>query len=517
MIWYIENYVRSRAERVALDDLAAGSEWLIPLGWHIDKSLKLFWEADVVTATRYYPIRLEYPAHFPYSPPIVAPRDATQRWSSHQYRSGELCLEVGPDNWQPHFTGAQMIESAYRLLLAEETSDGTGAEIVSRHRLSLGQETRGEYRRLLLTPQLTEVVRGLEMNTAAGVEFLGLYSRSAMVYLPVSVKDSGDIPLVAPALPRPLLEEGIRYSGAILRLGSKDVALDVSTVASVQERLQVCGINAPDCKIVVVSQEGAIQAFRLDDDGSVDNVVTIETEAARPRAASRYDDLKSKEIAIVGCGSLGSKVAVSLARSGVGRFLLVDDDLLLPENLARHDLDWRDVGMHKASSLARRLELVSPKVRCKIRAHRLGGQEASGSLETLIESLAKSDIIVDVTANSRAFGYLVAASALGKVPLLWAEIFGGGFGGLIARHRPGREPEPHAIRSAIENWCQEQGLEYRVADGYDEVTQREPLLALDADVGVIAAHATRLAIDTLLGSQPSQFPYSVYLIGLSQE
>ena len=41
---------------------------------------------------------------------------------------------------------------------------------------------------------------------------------------------------------------------------------------------------------------------------------------------------------------MGSKLAASLARSGVRRFVLVEEDVLLPENLVRNDLDWRDVG-----------------------------------------------------------------------------------------------------------------------------------------------------------------------------
>jgi hypothetical protein len=41
-----------------------------------------------------------------------------------------------------------------------------------------------------------------------------------------------------------------------------------------------------------------------------------------------------------------------------------------------------------------------------------------------------------------------------------------------------------------------------------------PLIADDADVSAIAAHAARFAIDTLIGRDPSLFPNSVYAIGL---
>jgi sulfur-carrier protein adenylyltransferase/sulfurtransferase len=42
------------------------------------------------------------------------------------------------------------------------------------------------------------------------------------------------------------------------------------------------------------------------------------------------------------------------------------------------------------------------------------------------------------------------------------------------------------------------------------------LIADDADVTVIAAHAARMAIDVLIPRNPSSFPNSVYLIGLAK-
>jgi len=43
-----------------------------------------------------------------------------------------------------------------------------------------------------------------------------------------------------------------------------------------------------------------------------------------------------------------------------------------------------------------------------------------------------------------------------------------------------------------------------------------PLVASDADVSVVAAHATRFAMDMLTGREPSAFPFSMYLVGLAQ-
>ncbi|MFY0862171.1 hypothetical protein ACA369_23220, partial [Enterobacter kobei] len=50
-------------------------------------------------------------------------------------------------------------------------------------------------------------------------------------------------------------------------------------------------------------------------------------------------------------------------------------------------------------------------------------------------------------------------------------------------------------------------------DGSDE----QPLIAYDSDVGFITTALTRLAVDTALCREPSEFPYSLYLLGMRRE
>jgi sulfur-carrier protein adenylyltransferase/sulfurtransferase len=91
------------------------------------------------------PISLIYPNHFPLSPPLVLPRGDTTRWSQHQYGpGGEFCLEYGPDNWHQDISGADMIESAHRLLEGEQPEPGVAAEVASRHATTIGQDLRGD-------------------------------------------------------------------------------------------------------------------------------------------------------------------------------------------------------------------------------------------------------------------------------------------------------------------------------------------------------------------------------------
>ena len=108
-----------------------------------------------------------------------------------------------------------------------------------------------------------------------------------------------------------------------------------------------------------------ILAFDLVLSADVGRLATVLEPSSSPRLDKNHSDLATRKVAIVGCGSMGSKIATTLARSGVGEFILVDDDILLPENLVRNDLDWREVALHKVDGLADKLEYVQPGTQCK--------------------------------------------------------------------------------------------------------------------------------------------------------
>jgi hypothetical protein len=50
----------------------------------------------------------------------------------------------------------------------------------------------------------------------------------------------------------------------------------------------------------------------------------------------------------IGAGALGSQIALTAARGGIGQWTIIDPDHLLPHNLARHVLSKLEVGMLKA-------------------------------------------------------------------------------------------------------------------------------------------------------------------------
>jgi hypothetical protein len=518
VIWSIEDPLRWRREREALEALAGRAGWLVPGEWRVDSSIRLIWDADIVIGDRTYPISLRYSNHFPHSPPVVLPRGDAERRSSHQYGAGgELCLEYGPDNWHPELTGADMVESAHRLLAGERPSPGQTGQVASRHATTLGQDLRGKGMRFLITRDLASFMDSLGEGELREGRVVCTWRERSVVYTVKSASLADGQQWTDRTIPDILADEGYERPVALCRWPHDGPLPSLKSRAEFYASAAANNVSLLDIDYALLAQAEALHAYLLwKDDDTATRIPVIPAQPADARVHETHAALAERRVAIVGCGSLGGKIAAMLARSGVGYFFLVDDDLLLPDNLVRHELDWREMGRHKTDGVARRIKLVNAAANCETRQHRLGGQESSGSVETLIETLSKCDLIVDATADPKVFNYLSAAVAIGKKPLVWAEVFGGGFGGLIARHRPGLEPSPATMRAAIEQWCFEQGKPIeRAANDYEGRSSGAPLIASDADVAVIAAHAARFALDILL-PRPSIFPSSVYLIGLAE-
>ncbi|HPE43221.1 MAG TPA: sulfur carrier protein ThiS adenylyltransferase ThiF [Bacteroidales bacterium] len=71
------------------------------------------------------------------------------------------------------------------------------------------------------------------------------------------------------------------------------------------------------------------------------------------------------EVAIAGCGGLGSNAAVALARSGIGKLLLVDFDRVELSNLNRQYFFYDQIGQYKAHALADNIRKIDRSIELK--------------------------------------------------------------------------------------------------------------------------------------------------------
>jgi ThiF family protein len=95
-----------------------------------------------------------------------------------------------------------------------------------------------------------------------------------------------------------------------------------------------------------------------------DQTLDARRRSGRPDAIHRR--ISSAQVFLVGLGALGSEVAHLLAQEGVGNFLLVDPDLLLPGNVARHRANLADAGRPKVSAVQQDIQRINPSANVQV-------------------------------------------------------------------------------------------------------------------------------------------------------
>lgn len=84
------------------------------------------------------------------------------------------------------------------------------------------------------------------------------------------------------------------------------------------------------------------------------------TEILSRDVSGMAQKLGGTRVVCIGVGSLGSMVALQLARSGIGHLTLIDPDHLVSANLGRHVLGADDLGLPKARALQARIRTDLP-------------------------------------------------------------------------------------------------------------------------------------------------------------
>lgn len=100
---------------------------------------------------------------------------------------------------------------------------------------------------------------------------------------------------------------------------------------------------------------------------------------------------------LIGAGSLGSQMAINLAREGRFQWTIIDNDHLMPHNLARHALHPIDVGRPKVIGLAHRIHALLDEPVTFFEADFLHPPaELSAKMD---EAIADADVIIDASAS----------------------------------------------------------------------------------------------------------------------
>ena len=112
--------------------------------------------------------------------------------------------------------------------------------------------------------------------------------------------------------------------------------------------------------------------------------------------------LQAATVAVCGLGGLGSNIAISLARAGVGKLVLVDFDCVDVTNLHRQQYKACQVGLPKPEALLENLKEIAPYTEYETHFEKV-------TAENVATLLANADVVCEAFDNAEAKAMLVNA------------------------------------------------------------------------------------------------------------
>ena len=202
------------------------------------------------------------------------------------------------------------------------------------------------------------------------------------------------------------------------------------------------------------------------------------------------DIMLKKGAVIIGCGSVGSLVALELARAGVGRFFLIDMDILGYHNICRHQCGIQDVGKFKTTAVKERILQINPTAEV-ITSNKMI-QEVDKSL---LESFCNKDGIMIGCADNRE-GDLYGNQHIAKpagMPFVSIGCWERAFAGEIFYCLPEGMPDYSDFVTALGDTSGRVNANTHIYMG--EVGSFEP--GISADINFVTTIAVKMILDLL--------------------
>lgn len=205
----------------------------------------------------------------------------------------------------------------------------------------------------------------------------------------------------------------ILYNGKPLQIGE-------TTLFSLRERL------FPDADSIVAIIDG----YQAEEDRPLRegaSVILIEKGKLPPEDCLEqmllarltpgvYEKVKDARVGIAGLGGLGSRIALDLARTGVGQLHLVDCDTVEPSNLNRQQYRISHLGLPKTEAIKREIQEINPYIKISVDYTRIMSENAAALFkddaivcEALDRPEAKAMLVNALLATER--GPLIVASS----------------------------------------------------------------------------------------------------------
>ncbi|SMB87320.1 sulfur carrier protein ThiS adenylyltransferase [Desulfonispora thiosulfatigenes DSM 11270] len=155
--------------------------------------------------------------------------------------------------------------------------------------------------------------------------------------------------------------------------------------------------GAPITKDRILNQDDRITFIKK---GQIPSKEELEALLVARHTPGVHAKVKKSIVGIAGLGGLGSNVAISLARLGIGKLILVDFDRVEPSNLNRQQYFTRHIGMMKTKALEELIKEINPFVKIETKDIFL-------DQDNLIDCFKEVEIIVEALDNPESKANLV--------------------------------------------------------------------------------------------------------------
>ena len=128
--------------------------------------------------------------------------------------------------------------------------------------------------------------------------------------------------------------------------------------------------------------------------------------------------ISSTTVGICGLGGLGSNIAITLARAGVGKLILIDFDKVDITNLHRQQYKVSQVGMYKTEALRENLTEINPYLESEIQTVCVTEKNAKELLkdcDIICEAFDNAEckaMLTNLVLEEMPEKYIVAASGM---------------------------------------------------------------------------------------------------------
>ncbi|MCE5346024.1 MAG: ThiF family adenylyltransferase [Bacteroidales bacterium] len=465
----------------------------------------------------HFPFELKYPKSYPFAPPFIYPKDKSSDWvPGHQFiLNGRFCLDIREHNWDPNFSGVDIIESMATLINARvdkylkktdklsvlEGVEPTILETKTKDKICLYSSISSPFKnesgvfkyftlnelfdnRIIILPDLD--FKDILASAFFNIWDMDIFSDKKGIYLKVNLSNINDI-LGCKKIDE--LYSCFETTGIIEKQQIETLVTDneSSYILLVDEILK------PIVLIKLNKAESDIKFYGL---------YEIDFEKIFNRIPNKEEKtlLSNCKVTIIGCGSGGSSIAEYLVKSGVSKLVLIDSEILEVENVLRHTCTLKDIGLKKVLALKNRLKTINPIIEVTTIEKNI-----DSFTEEIDSKIKNSDLIINAIGNSESM--VNAYSYLNKITTIHCKVYPFGFGGEVLRIIPDVTPCYDCLYKYLNTELEEipihtefphdQTINYNITNEGETI----PIPSLAVDAGFIINITSKMAIETLLSSK----------------